>query len=144
MRAKNIDWNDPVFRIQNINIDALNRVCTHICADFRFKTGRIAFHIVSDEELWALNVRHLNHDTLTDVITFPYHTDETVVGEVYISADRAGDNATQNNTSQLDEILRYAIHGVLHLCGLDDASTKERDHMHELEDQYLKTYKSFT
>jgi len=143
MRRQGIDWVDNQQRAGDIHIDALNRVCTQICADFHFQLGQIIFTVLSDEELWMMNVKHLNHDTLTDVITFPYNQGSFIRGEIFISADRALDNAAKNNTPQHDELIRYAIHGVLHLNGLNDSTPEEKETIHRFEDQYLNMYHLF-
>lgn len=143
MRVKGIEWNDPGSRVKDIDIDALSCVCTLICADFRFKQGPVAYTIVSDEELFQMNVKHLNHHTLTDVITFHYNLGEFVSGEIFISADRAADNAGANNTTATSEVLRYAIHGMLHLCGLEDDTKEKKEEIHHFEDVYLCKYEEF-
>jgi len=143
MRLKGIDWIDEIFHVQEIDIDALSRVCTQICADFHFQQGPVAFNIVSDETLFQMNVKHLNHHTLTDVITFPYNRGNFVTGEIFISADRAKDNAETNKTTLQNEIVRYAIHGVLHLNGLDDGTPDEKEIIHKFEDKYIKQYRLF-
>lgn len=143
MKSKVIDWNYGHFSFNNIDIDALNRVYTTVCADFGFSPGRVLFLLTSDEELWKMNVEHLQHDTYTDVITFSYSTEKTVSGEIYISADRAIENADMLNISSEEEILRYAVHGILHLCGMNDATEKERLAMRAKEDLYLNKYQLF-
>jgi len=143
MKIKGIDWIDLESRVKNIDIDALNRVCTLICADFRFKMGPVAFNIVSDEALWTMNVKHLNHFTLTDVITFPYNRGNFVSGEIFISADRAAENARKNKTTTNGEVIRYAIHGMLHLNGLLDATDEQKEEIHLFEDKYLLKYGEF-
>ncbi|HBG70403.1 MAG: rRNA maturation RNase YbeY [Bacteroidetes bacterium GWF2_43_63] len=143
MKIKGIDWNDPDNRVKDIDIDALSRVCTLICADFRFKQGPIVFHVVSDEALFEMNVKHLNHHTLTDVITFPYNLGKFVSGEIFISADRADDNAKSNKSTGSEEVLRYAVHGMLHLCGLEDDTKDKKEEIHKQEDLYLRKYKEF-
>lgn len=143
MKIKGIDWNDPDNRVKDIDIDALSRVCTLICADFRFKQGPVVFHVVSDEALFEMNVKHLNHHTLTDVITFPYSLGKFVSGEIFISADRAVDNAKSNKTTGSEEVLRYAVHGMLHLCGLDDDTKEKKEEIHKQEDAYLRKYLEF-
>ena len=143
MRIKGIDWNDPVFRVKDINIGALNRVYTLICADFHFKQGPLSITIVSDEALFEMNVKHLHHNTLTDVITFQYKMDSFISGEIFISADRAAANAKANKSTATKEILRYAIHGMLHLCGLEDDTKENKEKIHRFEDVYLCKYNEF-
>jgi len=143
MRRQGIDWIDDQQRVKDIHIDALSRVCTQICADFNFQLAQVVFTLLSDDELWQMNLKHLQHDTLTDVITFPYNQGAYIRGEIFISTDRALDNAARNNTTQMEEVVRYAVHGVLHLNGLNDSTEEEKQIIHRYEDQYLNFYKLF-
>jgi rRNA maturation RNase YbeY len=86
-----------------------------------------------------MNVDFLNHDTLTDIITF----ENTVVasqieGELYISIDRVKENATKLSVNLIDELHRVMVHGVLHLCGYGDKTPKKKAIMREKEDISLK------
>jgi rRNA maturation RNase YbeY len=92
--------------------------------------------LVSDDELLSLNRKYLAHNYLTDVITFPLESDP-LEGEVYISVDRAREQAREHSTGLYAEVARLAIHGALHLCGHDDASVHDRNAMRQLEDLYL-------
>lgn len=143
MKSRIVDWNKGNFNFQNIDIDALNRVYTTVCADFDFTPGRVSFQLTSDEDLWKMNVEHLDHDTYTDVITFSYSTEKIVSGEIFVSADRAIENANMLNITPEEEILRYAVHGILHLCGMNDADENERLAMRTKEDLYIEKYQLF-
>ena len=90
----------------------------------------------SDKFLHAINVKALDHDTLTDVITFSYD-DEKIEGEVYISVDRVKENAQIFGKEFANELLRVIIHGALHLCGYQDKSEAEQQIMRAKEDFYL-------
>jgi rRNA maturation RNase YbeY len=92
--------------------------------------------LVSDEELLEMNRRFLEHDYLTDVITFPLE-EEPLEGEIYISLDRAREQAAEAGVGLYVEVERLAIHGALHLVGYDDATPEERERMRLLEDKYL-------
>lgn len=91
---------------------------------------------VSDDELLEMNREHLQHDYFTDVITFKLE-DDPLEGEIYISLDRAREQASEYGIGLYDEVKRLAIHGALHLCGYDDATDAEREEMRRLEDRYL-------
>jgi rRNA maturation RNase YbeY len=98
--------------------------------------------LVSDEHLHKMNVDFLDHDTLTDIITF----ENTVVasqieGELYISIDRVKENATKLSVNLIDELHRVMVHGVLHLCGYGDKTPKKKAIMREKEDISLKKRK---
>ena len=104
------------------------------------KLKSINYIFGSDKFLHGINVQALNHDTLTDVITFSYGEEEVIEGEVYISLDRVKDNAKTFNKEPYNELLRVIIHGVLHLCGYNDKSEEEEKMMRQKEDFYLARY----
>lgn len=79
----------------------------------------------------------LNHDTLTDVITFDYSSSKAVSGEVFISVDRVRENAKEFHQDFNNEIKRVMIHGVLHLCGYNDKTAKDKALMSDMENRHL-------
>jgi len=92
-----------------------------------------------DTYLHKINLEYLNHDTLTDVITFPYAKNGAPIeGDIYISIDRIKENATKFDVTFLRELERVMIHGVLHLCGYGDKSKQEEKVMREKENFYLE------
>ena len=100
----------------------------------------INYIFCSDSYLYDMNVNYLQHDTLTDVISFPY-SNEAVEGEIYISIDRIKDNAVNLGISFAYELHRVMIHGTLHLIGYLDKSVEEKQEMTQLEDLYLQSLK---
>ena len=92
----------------------------------------------SDEYLYNLNQEYLNHNTYTDIITFPYTEPPLIEGDVFISVDRVRDNALQFGVPFEQELHRVMIHGILHLCGYPDKSPEEKAHMREKEEEALK------
>ncbi len=97
------------------------------------------FIFCSDTYLHAQNVQYLQHDTLTDVITFSYSEDQhQIEGEVYISIDRVQDNAATYGVEFWQELYRVMIHGVLHLLGYGDKTAEQQAQMREKEDFYLR------
>ncbi len=94
------------------------------------------FIFCSDEYLHKINVDYLNHDTFTDVITFPY-SETNVEGDIFISIDRIRDNAVKFDTTFETELHRVMIHGVLHLCGYGDKTKAEAQQMRAKEAEYL-------
>lgn len=92
----------------------------------------------SDEYLLSINQSFLQHDELTDIITFDLSEDPLVIiGEIYISIERVKDNSLLFNTSFRDELLRVVFHGALHLCGYKDKSKKDEKEMRGKEDFYI-------
>ena len=100
----------------------------------------LVFNFCSDDSLLKLNKEFLNHDTLTDVITFDYSVSETISGEVFISVDRVRANSKEFHQDFNDEIKRVMIHGVLHLCGYKDKTPKEKALMSDKENLYLAIF----
>ena len=96
------------------------------------------FIFCNDTYLHKINLEYLDHDTLTDVITFPYTSEgEPIEGDIYISLDRIKENAAKFKVTFLKELKRVMIHGVLHLCGYGDKSEAEQKIMREKENFYL-------
>ncbi|MEM6316148.1 MAG: rRNA maturation RNase YbeY [Bacteroidota bacterium] len=102
------------------------------------KLVMLNFIFCNDEYLHKINVEYLDHDTLTDIITFPYSDDEQFIeGDIYISVQRVRANAQQFNVPFLQELHRVIIHGVLHLCGYGDKTETEKKVMRSKEDFYI-------
>lgn len=105
-----------------------------------FKPGDVCVVFCSDDYLLSLNKKHLNHDYFTDIITFSYNEKGLISGDLFISLDRARDNAEKNKVSFSNEIARLVIHGLLHLCGFNDKSPDEIKTMRLKEEEYLKMF----
>jgi probable rRNA maturation factor len=103
--------------------------------------GDISFIFCSDSYLHQMNVEFLQHDTLTDVITFPYSKkkDSFISGDIFISVERTIENAATFNISPEHELNRVMIHGILHLLGYGDKTAAKKKVMTEKEDFYLST-----
>ncbi len=99
--------------------------------------SELSYIFCSDEYLHKMNLEYLNHDTYTDIITFDYTEGNIVSGDIFISIDRVKENALEFNTEFLNELSRVTIHGVLHLAGYKDKTTKEKELMRSKEDFYL-------
>ena len=92
----------------------------------------------SDNYLHHINVEHLNHDTLTDIITFEYNeTGEPITSDIFISVDRVKENSVTFRQRQLDELHRIIVHGTLHLLGYKDKNKSDKELMTIKEDYYL-------
>lgn len=99
--------------------------------------GEISYIFCSDEYLYDINLKHLKHDTLTDIITFDYCEEKIVNGDIYISVERIKENAKLFNNSIENELHRVMIHGVMHLCGYKDKTPEDQNVMSAKEDFYL-------
>lgn len=90
-----------------------------------------------DAYLHKLNVEFLNHDTLTDIISFDYSVGKSIQGDIYISIERVVDNAADFGVMVHEELHRVMVHGILHYCGYKDKSKKEASLMRSKENHYL-------
>ena len=105
------------------------------------KAGQLNFIFCSDEYLLDINQTYLKHDYYTDIITFNLSSNaQTIEGEIYISVDTVKENAIQFHTTSVHELHRVIFHGILHLLGYDDKTTKHQTQMTEKEDFYLQLY----
>ncbi len=103
-----------------------------------YTAGQLLYHFCSDAFLLKINRDFLQHDYLTDIITFPLsHHPGIVSGEIYISLERVKENAEQLHQPFSKEFPRVMVHGVLHLLGYDDHSETEKREMRAKEDYYL-------
>ena len=102
--------------------------------------GDIHIALMSDEDLLALNQKHLDHNDYTDVITFDYSTARTVNCDIAVSTDRVSENATLEGVSVENELARVLIHGILHCVGFLDKTVNDKQIMREKEDEMLKQF----
>ena len=102
-----------------------------------FNQGDLAFVFCNDSYLLDLNLKFLNHDTLTDVITFNYNIGRQINGDICISCERVAENASKYKTVFSEEIARVMVHGVLHLCGYKDSTEQEKIEIRAKENFYL-------
>jgi len=102
------------------------------------QVGDLFYHFCSDDFLLKINKDYLQHDYLTDIITFPLSVQpEIISGEIFISIDRVRENASALQTEFEREFTRVLIHGVLHLLGYDDHTDEDKLQMRAKEDYYL-------
>ncbi len=105
-----------------------------------FNLNHINFIFCSDTYLHSINIEYLNHDTLTDIITFDYSEGNTLEGEIYISIDRVKDNAEGLGIEFESELRRVMAHGVLHMMGYGDKNKEEKSIMRLKEDSCISLY----
>lgn len=106
------------------------------------KTGNINYLFCDDETIIDYNRRFLGHDYYTDVITFDDSANGTINGDILISLDTVRTNAEKFSASYKDELDRVIIHGILHLCGINDKGPGEREIMEAAENAALASRKS--
>ena len=126
----------------NVKMPAIRRRDTSawvkaVAANYGKKVGEIAYIFVDDEEILRVNRAYLQHDYYTDIITFDYTEGDTISGDLFISLDTVRTNAEQFDKPYDEELHRVIIHGILHLCGINDKGPGEREIMEAAEDKAL-------
>jgi probable rRNA maturation factor len=102
--------------------------------------GEINYIFCDDDYLVEINQQYLNHDTLTDIISFDYSLGNEIHGDIYISIERVRENAEEFKVSFEEELKRVMIHGVLHYCGYKDKSETDELLMRSKEDEKIKLF----
>jgi rRNA maturation RNase YbeY len=111
-----------------------------VAAGYGKQVGAVTCLFCTDEKILEVNRRFLQHDYYTDIITFDYSDSNKISGDIYISLDTVRSNSGQFGTEFSEEILRVVIHGILHLCGLDDKTVEERSAMTLAENCALELF----
>ena len=101
------------------------------------KVGDISYIFCSDEKILEVNRQYLQHDYYTDIITFDYTSGNKIAGDLFISLDTVKTNAEAFNATYKEELHRTIIHGILHLCGINDKGPGEREIMEANENKAL-------
>ena len=105
-----------------------------------FDQGEINYIFCDDEYLHKINVEYLDHDTLTDIISFDYTVGNLIQGDIFVSIERVKDNANDFNVSFDEELKRVLSHGVLHYCGYKDKSPKDEALMRSKEEEKMQMF----
>tara|TARA_R110002012_G_scaffold283090_2_gene473191 strand:- start:139738 stop:140157 length:420 start_codon:yes stop_codon:yes gene_type:complete len=126
------------------NIQKLQTWIERVIVSEDFELGEINYIFCDDDYLHNLNVEYLDHDTLTDVISFDYTVGNILQGDIYISTERVADNASDFKVIFSDELHRVMVHGVLHYCGYKDKTEAESKAMRSMENHYLKLLKDIS
>ena len=116
----------------------IKSLIARIFAEEKVDFKSVSYVFCNDDFLLKLNHQYLNHDTLTDILTFTLSNSSLpIISEIYISIERVKDNAHNLKIEFLTELYRVIIHGILHLCGYTDKSKVEKSQMRKKEDYYL-------
>lgn len=130
------------YSAENVDFPAIERVevsrwIERVAASYGKRCGELSYIFCNDERILEVNRAFLQHDYYTDIITFDYTTGNTIAGDMFISLDTIRTNAQQVNETYERELYRVIIHGVLHLCGINDKAPGEREIMEECENKAL-------
>ena len=121
----------------------LKQWVTLITEKEKHRVGTINYVFCNDDELLEINLKHLNHNTLTDIITFDYAEGNVIHSDIFISIERVKENAAKFKVTFEDELHRVLIHGILHLCGYKDKSKLDAELMRKRENWALKHRNTF-
>lgn len=108
-----------------------------VAATYNKKVGDVGYIFCNDERILEVNREYLQHDYYTDIITFDYTEGDTISGDLFISLDTVKTNSEQFGTEYDEELHRTIIHGILHLCGINDKGPGERAIMEAAENHAL-------
>jgi rRNA maturation RNase YbeY len=123
------------------NEDEIASWVAQVIENESFKQGEINYIFCSDNQLLKRNIEFLNHDSLTDIISFDYTMGKLISGDIFISIDRVKENAEGFNVSFKEELSRVMVHGILHYCGYKDKTVEDKSLMRSKEDYYLSLQK---
>lgn len=111
-----------------------------VAATYGRKVGEVGYLFCDDEKILEVNREYLQHDYYTDIITFDYDEDNVINGDLVISLDTIRTNAELFNKTYDEELYRVIIHGILHLCGINDKGPGEREIMEAAENKALEMW----
>lgn len=121
----------------DLSLSSINEWLNTVVTSENKTLGDISLVFGSDKWLLDFNIKHLDHDYYTDIITYDYSTKNLVSGDLLISVERVFENAKNLNVPRETELNRVIVHGVLHLCGFADKTDEQKKIMREKEDYYL-------
>lgn len=134
---KQISWNSQGIDMPVLDFAAVEKWIIDVAARQGRGVGQIGYLFCDDEKILEVNRQFLDHDYYTDIITFDYSDERTISGDIVISLDTVRSNADQFGQPYGRELMRVIIHGILHLCGIDDKGPGEREIMEGHEDESL-------
>ncbi len=131
------------FQTENIEMPAIDQAkvrdwVRNVAASYQKKVGEIAYFFCDDEKILEVNRQYLQHDYYTDIITFDYCEGNKLSGDLFISLDTVRSNSELFGTDYNTELHRVIIHGILHLCGINDKGPGEREIMEAAENRALE------
>ena len=132
-----ITYNTAGVKMPNIKKRETNAWIKAVAATYGKKVGEIGYLFVNDEKILDVNREYLGHDYYTDIITFDYDEGDIINGDLVISLDTIRTNAELFGKEYDEELHRVIIHGILHLCGLNDKGPGEREIMEAAENKAL-------
>jgi rRNA maturation RNase YbeY len=118
----------------------IKRWIQSVANHYQKRVGDITYIFCSDNEILRINKIYLHHNYYTDIITFDYSQDEIISGDLFVSLETVKSNAEKFCTDYYEELHRVMIHGILHLCGLNDKTDEDKKQMKNKENEALRMY----
>lgn len=140
MPMNRITFHSEGYRMPKLKKYDLKRWLIEIAQNHNKQIVRLAYNFCTDNELLKINQEFLQHDTLTDIITFDYSNQDLLEGEIFISHERVAENANQFQEEINHEFLRVLAHGLLHLIGFQDKTTKLKEEMRKKENEAIQHF----
>lgn len=139
MTNAKIGWlTEGTATLPRLDFYALERWIAKVAAGHGMVLGELTYIFCDDPRILEVNRQFLSHDYFTDIITFDYTAGNLVRGDMFISLDTVASNSEKLGVDPRQELLRVIIHGVLHLCGINDKGPGEREIMERHEEEALK------
>ena len=138
--ALSVQWINDGVAMPNLDFEKVSRWIELVAVSHSKLAHELTYIFCDDSKILEVNKKFLNHDYFTDVITFDYTRGKLLRGDIYISLDTVASNAVMVGADYDTELLRVIIHGVLHLCGINDKGPGEREIMEAHENSALDIY----
>ncbi|MDO4196031.1 MAG: rRNA maturation RNase YbeY [Prevotellaceae bacterium] len=132
-----ITYNSENIKMPGIKRREVTKWIRAVAATYGRKVGEVGYLFCDDEKILEVNNEYLGHNYYTDIITFDYDEDDIINGDLVISLDTVRTNAEQFGKTYEEELHRVIIHGILHLCGINDKGPGEREIMEAEENKAL-------
>ncbi len=137
-----IDYIAENVELPALEYDKIGRWINEVAYSHGCKVGSLTYCFCDDNYILEANNKFLGHDYYTDIITFDYSRNGRIGGDILISLDTVASNAAELGVTYDKELLRVIIHGVLHLCGIDDKGPGEREIMERHENEALRIWET--
>ena len=136
-----------IFQTEDIEMPAIQQEQVRewikaVAATYGKRVGPISYFFCSDKRILEVNLEYLQHDYYTDIITFDYCEGNKLSGDIFISLETVCSNAEMLHQPHEQELHRVIIHGILHLCGINDKGPGEREIMEAAENKALELLKT--
>lgn len=135
-----ISYDSKNVELPSLDLKKVDIWLREVAVGYGKRIGNLNYLFCDDDEILRVNKEFLNHDYFTDIITFDYSYKDKVSGDIFISLDTVKSNSEELGQEYDTELLRVIVHGLLHLCGIDDKGPGEREIMEDNENKAISLY----